>query len=165
MPIWEMGVKSFQCVLSIVLSAPGSGKDIRIMLGWCQPQAHLPSTLASVTDSSSTNCSCDNCTPYCFWICHLQPTEWELAGSAIHRVDIHRVATWPPLRLFLHKQHAVLWVVDAISQGHKGGDVHCPSHPAVHTWAAQEPSVWGQLAGILSERPPSRLLPQRLQLF
>lgn len=62
--------------------------------------------------------------------------------------------------VLLHK-YAILWVEDAIPQGHKGGDVHCPSPPAVHTWAAQEPSVWGQLAGILSEEPLSRVLLQR----
>lgn len=33
--------------------------------------------------------------------------------------------------------------VDAISQGRKGGDVHCPSHPAGHAGAAQEPQCGG----------------------
>lgn len=40
--MWGMGVKPFLWVLGTVLFAPGSGKDIQIILGWSQPQAHLP---------------------------------------------------------------------------------------------------------------------------
>lgn len=143
---------------------PGSGKDIQIALGWIKPQAQLFPTLG-----------------FCDRLLMGQTTLMKVTllltyGSrslkahlphAVHRTGAHSAshsssqsqgkALMAAAEVFLHK-YAILWVEDAIPQGHKGGDVHCPSPPAVHTRAAQEPSVWGQLAGILSEEPPSRVL-------